>query len=82
MATIRTLTDSLRGEQGYGGEPVALKCGVCIEDVKQDMSSPSGTALVYYRNAFDTEQAFIAFAKDVIGKPTGSALDNRLTWST
>lgn len=82
MAIIRTLIDKLRGEQGYGGAPVAISCGVCVEDIKQDMSSPSGTALMYYRNTFNTEQDFIAFVKELIGKPTGSALDDRLTWRT
>lgn len=80
--TIRTLTDAMRGELGYGGPPVAISCGICVEDVKKDLKSPSGVALAYYRKAFAREQDFINFFNDVIGKPTGTALDGRLTWST
>lgn len=82
MALIRTLTDSLRGEAGYGGPPIPIKCGICIDDLKKDLHCPSGTALAYYRKLFRSEQDFITFVRDIIGKPTGTALDGRLIWET
>lgn len=82
MTTIRTLTDSLRGEDGYGGPPVPISCGICIDDIKKDVHCPSGTALAYYRKHFTHELGFIDFVHSIIGKPTGSALDGRLTWNT
>jgi hypothetical protein len=80
--TIRTLTDTVRGELGYGGSPVPISCGICIDDLKKDLHCPSGTALAYYRKAFGHEQDFIDFVRSIIGKPTGTALDGRLSWST
>lgn len=82
MATIRTLTDALRGEQGYGGLPAPIRCGICIDDLKKDLQCPSGTALMYYRQQFSHEQDFISFIREIIGKPTGTALGGRLTWNT
>ena len=81
MATIRTLTDSQRGQLGYGGPAVALSLGVDIDDVKRDVHCPSGSALAYYKDQFNSA-GFMAFVQDVITKPTGTALGGRLTWRT
>lgn len=83
MVTIRTLTDALRGELGYdASSPVPIHCGICVDDLKKDLQCPSATALAYYRRQFKREQDFISFVREIIGKPTGTALDGRLTWDT
>lgn len=88
---IRTLTDSARGELGYGGPPVAIRCGIDVADVRKDMHCPSAVALAYYRQSnhppherdgFMTDSAWLAFVQEIITKPSGTALDGRLTWET
>lgn len=79
---IRTLTDALRGEDGYGGPPVAIKAGVEVDDVKRDLNSPSGVVLAYYAERFPSKNAWLDFVREVITKPSGTALDGRLSWET
>lgn len=80
--TIRTLTDATRGEcPAYSGVLVPMNCGICIDDLKKT-DSPSYTALLYYRQQFKSDSNFIMFVQDIIRKPTGTALEGRLTWNT
>lgn len=75
---IRTLTDSQRAT--LESKPVAIRFGVDIDDVKRDVHCPSGTMLAYYKQWHRTDKDFMVFMHDVITKPTGSALDGRITW--
>lgn len=79
---IRILTDSLRGEAGYGGPSVPIRAGVEVDDVRKDLNSPSGVVLAYYAEHFPSKNAWLAFVQEVITKPSGTALDDRLSWET
>lgn len=83
---IRTLTDAIRGERGYGGDAVAITVGLELDDIKKDLAKPSReptpsfAALFYYRKDFSSDQAFNAFVSDFVQAPTGTALNGRLAW--
>lgn len=79
---LRILTDNQRATYGYNGPFMPIDIGVDVADVKKDLSCPSGQLLAYYSKQFSSQQAFLTFVQEIIGKPTGTALDGRITWRT